>query len=124
MNPTVQKHDPVRLSIRRLIMVALFLLVLFGIVGVWNAYQKERESSALKLEAQNGLADLQHQETQLENNITQLKSDRGREEILRNRYEVGKEGENLIIIVDPDHPQPVEASSTILQRIKKAIWLW
>lgn len=119
-----QRHDPVRLFGRRLVLFALFMLVIFGIWSVWGAWHKEEESAELKQESQAALSDLATQQTQLKGEIVKLESDRGREEALRDQYNMGKQGEDLIIIVDPATTTPIESTSTILDRIEQAFSWW
>lgn len=119
-----RKVDPVRLSMKRLFMLILVFLIVFAAAGVWSAYRKERESAELRVESQSSLADLTSQHEQLVANIANLQSERGKEAALRQEYAVGKEGERLIVIVDPSTTTPTEATSTILQKIEQAFLWW
>lgn len=117
-----RKMDPVRLTMRRAVMLFLLALIIFGAFGVWSAYRKERESAALRMQSQSALADLTEQHDKLVANIADLESDRGKEAALRQEYSVGKEGEHLIVIVDPATTTPIQATSTFLQKIESAFW--
>lgn len=119
-----RKVDPVRLSMRRLLMLGLVVLILFAAAGVWSAYQKERESAALRVESQNSLENLSSEHDQLVANIATLQTDRGKEAALRQEYAVGKKGEQLVIIVGPSTDTPAQATTTILQKIERAFWWW
>ena len=45
----------------------------------------------------------------MSSNIARLKTDEGKEEIIREKYQVAKEGEKMIIIVDEDRKEkPIE----------------
>ena len=118
------RSDPVRIFGRRLLSLALFIIVVIAISGVWNAYQKERESAALRAQAEAQLQDLSGRRDQLTADIARLKTDRGMEEALRQEYDLAAKGEQLIVIVDPPKPEWVQASSTILERIKHFLWPW
>ena len=72
---------------------------------------KERESSDLRMQAEAHLLDLQTRETALNAKITSLETERGQEAALRDEYQVGKEGEGMITIVD----KPATTSSNIPQ---------
>jgi cell division protein FtsB len=124
MAMTGRKVDPVQLSLRRLATLLLAVLVLFGGAGVWSAFGKERGSSASRAESQAALADLTRQQSQLEEDITDLQSDRGKEAALRQQYAVGKAGEHLLVIVDPATTTPSAATTTLLQQIKDALSWW
>jgi cell division protein FtsB len=119
-----QRDDPMRLFVRRLGLLGLFLLVIFTGWSVWGASRKDRESAALNQESQAALADLSAQETQLQGNIATLESDRGREATLRQEYAVGKPGENLVVIVDPATTTPAPPAPTLFDKIKSAFLWW
>lgn len=119
-----QRNDAVRLFGRRLILVGLLVLVVAAVFGVWGAYQKQRESATLRTEAEVHLADLSKRQTRLNSDIANLQTDRGREEVLREQYALAAKGERLIVIVDPPTPVPIQATSTIFDKLKKAFWWW
>jgi cell division protein FtsB len=118
------RTDPARLLLRRLLLLILFGLVIFGIWSVWGSWRKEQESAELKQESQAALADLTAQDTQLQANISSLQSERGREAALRQDYSVGKQGENMIIIVDPATTTPPPPPPTFMQKIQNAFSWW
>lgn len=106
-----------RLMWRRLIAVLLLVVIAIALRGVWGVYQKSQESRVLKIEAQAQLGDLQKREQELRTDISNLKSDRGVEAELRERYSLAKEGESVVVIVDPPAPPP-EPTPTPFQRFK------
>lgn len=118
------RHNPVRLFGRRLLILGFFVLVALGISGVWNAYQKERESRALRAEAEAQLSDLSKRDAQLNADIAKLETDRGKEEALRRQYALAGKGEGLIVIVDSHAPETAHATSSILRWLQKAFSWW
>jgi len=102
---------------RRLIAVVLLLLIAIVLRGVWGVYQKEKESRELRAEALAKLDDLKKREYELRAEIASLKSNRGIEAELRERYDLAAEGEGVVVIVDPPEPPP-EPRPTSLQRFK------
>ena len=119
-----RRRNAVRLLWRRLGIAALFILVLIAISGVWNVYQKESESRSLRQEAEKQYSTLSKQQTQLEADIADLQTERGKEATLRQQYAVGKQGEKLIVIVDPKPEPTVRASSTIMQWVHTFLPFW
>ena len=117
------RNDPVRLFGKRLFLFALLLLVVVAVGGVWNAYQKEREAAALRTQAEVQLDDLAKRQAQLSSDIANLETDRGLEEVLREQYALAAQGEGLIVIVEPQ-PEPVHATSTFMDKLKKAFMWW
>ena len=111
------KRDPMRLMWRRLIAVILLVLIAVALRGVWGVYKKSQESHELKIEAQAKLYDLKKREFELRSDISNLRSARGVEAELRERYDLAAEGEGGVVIVDPPAPPP-EPNPTPFQRFK------
>lgn len=118
-----QRIDPARLLWRRLLLLILFLLVCFAAWSVWGAWQKDQESAALDQESQAALASLSAQQTELQQNIAQLQTPRGKEAALRQEYSVGAQGENMIIIV-PASSTPPPPPPTFLDKLKSVFPWW
>ncbi len=106
-----------RLMWRRLIAVLLLVLIAIALRGVWGVYKKSQESRILKTEAEATLRDLKSREQELRTDIASLKSDRGVEAELRERYDLAREGESVVVIVDPPAPPP-DPQPTPFQRFK------
>ncbi|OGG71202.1 hypothetical protein A3F27_02855 [Candidatus Kaiserbacteria bacterium RIFCSPHIGHO2_12_FULL_53_13] len=119
-----QRRDPLRLFGRRLLLLALLGVVVAAFSGVWGVYRKERESKALRVEAEAQLADLSQRRIQLEADILKLKTSRGMEEILREQYRLAKSGEGLVIIVDPPTSAPTEDTSPVMEWFSRAFSWW
>ncbi len=113
-----QRNDPVRLFGRRVVLALVVALVVFAGFSLWSAYEKERESAALRIEAEIQLADLATRRQQLDKDIASLQSQRGMEELLREQYSLAREGEGLIVIVEPQAATVTEATSTMMQKIR------
>lgn len=92
-------------KVRRMIysMPVLFLLAavfLLSVEGLWNIYGKYTEASQKASEATVDLERLRDKEAELEKKVAFLKTDRGKEEEIRKKFMVGKEGEGVILVVD------------------------
>ena len=112
-----QRKDPMRVMWRRLLALVLVIFVAVAARGVWSVYQKAQDSGNLKIEAQAKLDDLKKRELELRTDISSLRSDRGIEAELRERYNLAAAGESVIIIVDPPQTPP-EPKSSPFQRFK------
>ena len=110
-----ERHDPLRLMGRRLLLAFLAALVLGASWALWSVWGKERESAQLKHDAQAQLADLEKRQTQLERDYAELQTSRGMEAAVRDQYAMGEKGEGMIVIVEPPAPKPVEATSSLAQ---------
>ncbi len=118
------KYDPVRIFLKRVGTLALGIVVIAASLGVWKVYQKERESRTLREYAEVQRADLEIQAERLREDTRTLKTERGQEEALREQYDVGKRGESLIIIVEPTASEPIQATTTFMQKVKKLFIFW
>ena len=119
------RNEPVRLLGRRFLLVGLLGLAIIGIIGVINTYQKERESAALEKEAVAQATDLTQREAQLQNDVSELQTDRGREGALREQYALAAEGEQVIVIVDrPSQVVPTASSSAFVIWLHKTFPWW
>ena len=119
-----QRQNAVRLFLRRLGMLALLGLIAVSISGVWGVYKKERESAELRAQVERERADLTARRALLESDLNSLKTDKGIQEALREQYALAENGEQLIVIVDPQAPTPVKATSTVREWLRKAFWWW
>jgi cell division protein FtsB len=107
-----KRSDPVRLFARRLALLALFIVVIAACSALWDVYKKERDSRVLKNQAEAQLYNLTMQEDHLNAEIARLETARGKEEMLRQNYEMAREGENVIMIIEPPETPPVEPVKT------------
>ena len=119
-----ERNSPLQLMGRRLILAALAVAVVSLAWGVWNIYRKGRESGRLNSEAQAQFADLEAQQAKLEASLGALQTERGKEEALREQYALGKQGEGLIVIVEPQNATSQRATSTLFEKLKKAFTWW
>ena len=100
------------------IAVILFFVVML-IPGVYSIYVKLGESEKDRTAAERDLADLEEREQMLTQKVEQGKTERGLEEQIREKFNVAKEGESVIVLVD----QPVVASTTQNEaNVFKAVW--
>lgn len=110
---------------RRIVAFLLLLLVALALWSVIGVYKKDRESAALKRQNQIRLADLERREEQLNVDIANLQTARGKEEALRKQYALAARGEKMIIIVEPPAPPPPQAAtSSVFETIGKWFSWW
>ena len=124
MERFTQRRDPLRLIGKRLLLIFLLALVIVAVSSVWKVYRKAQESSVLRKEAEVQLSDLYKRRTQLETDITKLKTSRGMEEALREQYGLAKSGEHVLVIVDSPTPAPTVATSSMMQWFQKTLSWW
>lgn len=118
------RYDPLKLFFKRVGTLGLLIVVVLAGLGVWKIYTKERESRALRQEAEVERAHLEEQAALLEEKTAQLKTERGKEELLRDQYDVGREGEELIVIVEPPTPEVAVPEPSFLDKVKRFFFFW
>lgn len=101
-------------------MLLVLLVIVFGLAyAAWNVYEKERATRGKWQERRVELEGLRAREALLEEEIERLGTKRGVEEEVRKTFDVVKEGERVIVIVDPPERREDVAVSD-----KASFWGW
>lgn len=96
-----------RFFFSRILTIIVFVVFLFLVRAVWTAYQRASFASQARLDAVHTQQELQKRSVALEADIAELSTDRGLEAALRSRFDVGREGEQLVVLIDA--PKRIEA---------------
>jgi len=97
--------------------VILVLVALFFFNSTWDVYRKAKETAEKRGQAQAELDKLKEQEEYLRSQIDRLSTEKGIEEEVRTKFNVAKEDEGVIVIVDGENKGAVQAESEV-----KAWW--
>ena len=84
----------------------LIILAGFLSVAVYQRFSVEREMAARRESVEQERNDLLERKEELEERVEYLSGDRGIEEEIRKHFDVAKEGEKVIIIVDKEEDEP------------------
>jgi cell division protein FtsB len=101
MHEFKEKQKARKLRYSKPVLFVLFIILAASLEGLWNIYQKHSEALEKAQEAQADLQNLRGREAELEKKVAFLKTDRGKDEEIRKKFMVGKEGEGVILVVDP-----------------------
>jgi cell division protein FtsB len=82
-------------------LVLLLFLLLMSVQGVWDIYVKERSVNRIVEEQEQELVELQRRQAALVLELNRLSTERGIEAELRQKYEVARPGEHVIVLVEP-----------------------
>ncbi|MBP9669145.1 MAG: septum formation initiator family protein [Candidatus Pacebacteria bacterium] len=107
-----QRRHPARLLGKRLITVGLLIALALAIKGAWGVHEKKQETDRLRKEAEAKMMELSERSEALAETVAKLKTEEGIEAELRRQFEVGKEGEGVIIVMDGEPISPEVATST------------
>ncbi len=96
--------------------LAALLLLAVGLTWVtWNAYARERLAAQRRGEAARELAALEARKEALAAEIAALEEPLGVERELREKYEVGREGEHALVLVE-EEPQDTQGPKVAPKR--------
>jgi cell division protein FtsB len=107
-----------RLYSKTTIAILVILLILMA-RSTWNIYQKEQESQQNKLEANKELAVVQARHDLLQSQINRLQTPAGQEEEIRQKYQVAKPGEDMVVIIDST---TTSTSTPVQQGVFSGLW--
>ena len=80
----------------------LFLVLVFFGYNIIDLIKKERETANKKGIILDQINELKERENMFSNNILKLDSEEGKEAIIREKYQVAKAGEKMVIIVNEE----------------------
>lgn len=102
------------------VLLLLFLFLSFFIYSVINLIDRGIDTSKKKEAILEEIEELKQKEQILNSNILKLKTEEGVEEIIREKYQVAKEGEKVIIIVDNDR----DVNKKYQEETRHSFWRW
>lgn len=91
-----------------LMLVLLFCILVLFIYNIIGLIEKERETAKKKDIILANIENLRKRESTLTTGINKLKTEDGIEETIRDKYQVVKEGEKMVTIVDEEKKNNVE----------------
>ncbi len=95
----------------------LGILILFVSHAVYGVYGKAQSAGAFLSEAEDKLAAMKKREAYFAGEMERLNSEMGVEEEIRKKFQVAKEGEKVIVIMDEDK----NATTSVVGK-KKSLW--
>ncbi len=86
------------------------LIILFGLIVIFGynmigLLEKKKETANKKEQIMSQITELKERESLLQKNNLKLETEEGKEEIIREKYQVSKEGERVIVIVDEENTE-------------------
>ena len=99
-------------------LVLLAVLLVVTLNSTWKMYEKASLAREQKNRLENELESLKARELDLQAKIANLKTERGLEEEIRGRFSVAKNGESVVVVVDPSS----EGTSTQDESVIGGLW--
>lgn len=102
------------------LLVLLFMVIIFA-YNMISLSEKERETTKKKEQILSQIDSLRERESNLKNDINKLNTESGIEETIRDKYQVVKDGEKMVVIVDNEKEE-----NALPLEIKKdhSFWGW
>lgn len=106
------------------VVIILSIIAFFFVLNTWDVYTKYVESRSNVAGLAESYERAEIREDQLQEKILHLQSEKGLEEEIREKFNVAKEGEQVIVILDPETPEEelVEEESNFIQRMWSRVW--
>lgn len=119
MRDFIKKKRYYKILYSRIILLLLIVLtVIFG-KGAWNMYKKERIANENLINAERELINIKEREGFLNVQISTAGTQKGIEKEIRKKFDVVKEGEKVIMIVDKS-----EDTENLDTGNKTGFWKW
>lgn len=107
-----QKRKIRSVAYHKATLIILSILVLIFAHSVWGVYQKKRESEEMKNISLQNTKELRLRDEDLKMKIERLGTQTGVEEEIRSKFNVVKDGEKIVVIVE-DQSSGLSASSSV-----------
>ncbi len=107
-------HSPI-------VLLVIFCIIIGFSFNIFKLLEKERETSKKKEQILSQIEDLREREDLLKKDIAKLNTEIGIEETIRDKYQVVKEGEKMVVIVDRNEQVQNDLS---LEKENHNFWSW
>lgn len=111
-----QKKQFKKIIYSKISFVVLFILIIFLARSTYDIYKKYRVSLNEYNSTKRDYDSLIARKNMLDSEISRLKTENGIEEEIRNKFNVAKPNETVVIVIDND------SSSTETDNSKKSFW--
>lgn len=105
----------------RVLLAALVLTTLVLGNSVYERYTVEREMAARRAEVEAELQELAARRATLEERVDYLSHERGIEAEMRRQYDIAREGEQVVIILEDEVP-PGQVAGTSTREVQERPW--
>jgi cell division protein FtsB len=93
-------------------LIFLGIMVLIFIYSTFSFMNKMEETKKNRQIVEDRIIELEKSKEKLNSEISKLKTDKGVEESIREKFGLAEEGENMIIVVDDKDKKEIEKTST------------
>ena len=113
-----QKQKIKRVLYSRITLFFLTILIVIVTYNTWDIYKKERATKEILLKVQAEYSELQKREEFLAGEIQRLETDAGIEAEIRERYGVGRPGEEVIVLLEKQNKEEIVEEKGFWKKIQ------
>ena len=100
--------------------LVLILVLIFLSRATYNVYTKARESAENLARVNGALAETQARKESLVKQTAKLNTEQGKEDEIRHKFQVAKEGEKVIVVIDDETAEPATTTDeSFMERMGK-----
>ncbi len=103
-----------------IVLFVLLAILVFFSISIWDLFERYQQSAQLKKVAKEEYEQLTKRIEDLNQDISELSTEEGKEGIIRVKYQVAKEGEKVLSIVEEDQSKEEDLAED--QRPKKSFF--
>ncbi|HEY4504086.1 MAG TPA: septum formation initiator family protein [Candidatus Paceibacterota bacterium] len=103
---------------------ALVIVLAFFLKALWGVYKKEQMSAEYLEREKSELQKLEKRQNNLAKSVDYLKTDKGIEAEIRNKFRLVKEGESVTIIIDNEISSTPKNATTSFSGFWKSLFGW
>lgn len=107
------RHHKESFFYTRFWIVVLFVICIFLGIAVFKVYLKYTHAKSIRNDYRDELSQVEQHERDLQKNIDALSTERGKEEEIRDRYRVVKQGEQMILIVNNEKKEEIQEEKEV-----------
>jgi cell division protein FtsB len=119
-----QKRKFKALTQSRITWSILLVITVFLFISVYDRYLIARDMAERRAEVESDLADLETRRTELSAEVQYLSNERGIEAEMRRQFDIARDGEQVVIIVEeePENAPDALATTTLPSRAWYRFW--
>lgn len=106
----------------RTTLIVLLVMIIFLSKGVFNIYIRNEESIAARDDSRLKVAELSERKKLLGDEIQKLNQDAGIEKEIREKFNVVKPGENVVLIIPDDDATSTPEQKSFIRSFWEKVW--
>ncbi len=111
------KNSLYKILYSKVMVIVLLLILALLSYSVFSLYKKRNEALTKAKSAQVELDRVKEKQEQIDSSLLKLSTPEGIEDAIRDKFQVVKDGEGLIVVTDPNHSE-----TSVKEEVKQTFW--